>query len=141
MERETNDVINDVDGGTTTPSTTSNAAQVTRLYRAVLDRDPEDAGLAFWTTALRTGADLDDLATVFVASPEFQDRYGDVGPGEFVNLLYLNVLDREADPAGREFWTSGLQSGRLDRDDVVLAFSQSPEFVATVGPVSDDGLF
>jgi hypothetical protein len=123
------------------PSTTSRSAQVTRLYDTVFDRAPDDAGLAFWTNALRVGAaDLDDVAELFVASPEFRDRYGDLGTGDFVNLLYRNVLDREADPAGRDFWAANLQSGALDRDDVVLAFSESAEHVAKIGPVSDEPL-
>lgn len=137
VEREGRDVINDVDDDGT-PSTTSPAAQVTRLYDTVFDRAPDDAGLTFWTNALRVGVGLDDVAELFVASPEFRDRYGDIGADEFVNLLYQNVLDREPDPEGQAFWTSNLQSGILDRDDVVLAFSESPEHVAKVGPVSTD---
>lgn len=137
VEREGRDVINDVDDDGA-PSTTSPAAQVTRLYDTVFDRAPDDAGLTFWTNALRVGVGLDDVAELFVASPEFRDRYGDTGAGEFVNLLYQNVLDREPDPEGQAFWTFNLQSGVLERDDVVLAFSESPEHVAKVGPVSTD---
>ncbi len=143
VAREGDDAINDATGnrGNDTPSTTSREAQVTRLYDTVFDRPPDDAGLAFWTNALRAGVSLDDVAEVFVASPEFRDRYGDLGTGGFVDLLYRNVLDREADPEGRAFWTSGLESGRLDRDDVALAFSESAEHVAKIGPVSGDAPF
>ena len=120
-EREVDDIIDDVTGRDDAPSTTSRAAQVTRLYDTALDRQPDDAGLVFWTNVLRTGvADLGDLAELFVASPEFRDRYGDVGREEFVALLYRNTLDR---------------------DDVVLAFSESPEHVAKIGPVGGADLF
>ena len=138
VEREANDLINDVDEDDGTPSTTSPAAQVTRLYDTVFGRAPDDAGLTFWTNALRAGVGLDDVAEVFVVSPEFRDRYGDLNQGEFVDLLYRNVLDREADAEGRAFWTNALAGGKVDRDDVVLAFSESPEHVAKVGPVSTD---
>ena len=139
IEREIRDVANDVDDDDGTPSTTSEAAQVTRLYDTVLDRRPDDAGLTFWTNALRTGAaDLDDLAELFVRSPEFRDRYGDTSNADFVTLLYRNTLNREPDAAGQAFWTDALAGGRADRDDVVLAFSESPEHVAIVGPVSTD---
>jgi Domain of unknown function (DUF4214) len=140
--REVNDVVDDVRGNDSgVPSTTSQEAQVTRLYDTVFDRPPDDAGLDFWTTALRIGAaDLDDVAALFVRSPEFQDRYGDTNNAEFVTLLYRNTLNREPDPAGQAFWTNSLASGASDRDDVVLAFSESPEHVAIVGPVSDDPL-
>lgn len=138
VENEANDLANDVDDDNGTPSTTSSAAQVTRLYDTVFDRAPDDGGLTLWTNTLRAGAGLDDLAEVFVASPEYQDRYGDTSDAEFVTLLYRNALDREPEAAGQAFWTDGLASGRLDRDDVVLAFSESAEHVAKVGPVSTD---
>ena len=103
----------------------------------MFDRGPDDAGLTFWTNALRTGAaDLDDLAELFVRSPEFRDRYGDTSNADFVTLLYRNTLNREPDPDGQAFWTDALASNQADRDDVVLAFSESPEHVAIVGPVS-----
>ena len=141
VAREVNDSAQDVVGtGDSDASTTSRAAQVTRLYDTVFDRAPDDAGLRFWTTALQNGAGLDDVAELFVRSPEFRDTYGDVGQGEFVTLLYRNVLDREPDAAGQAFWTSALANGTADRDDVVLAFSESPEHVAKVGPVSLDPL-
>ncbi len=138
VEREVRDVVNDVDDDDGTASTTSPAAQVTRLYDTVLDRGPDDAGLTFWTNALRAGVGLDDLAEVFVQSPEFRDRYGDTGNAEFVTLLYRNTLNREPDAAGQAFWTGSLANGSADRDDVVLAFSESAEHVAIAGPVSTD---
>ena len=138
VTNEVNDVVNDVDADNGTPSTTTPAAQVTRLYDTVFDRGPDDAGLTFWTNALRAGVGLDDLAELFVQSPEFRDRYGDTSNADFVGLLYRNTLNREPDPAGQTFWTDALASGRADRDDVVLAFSESPEHVAIVGPVSTD---
>ncbi len=124
--------------GTTTPSAAEGDAQVARLYEAAFDRSPDDAGLAFWTNALQTGVGLNTVADFFVASPEFQNRYGDLGTGGFVDRLYLNALDREADPAGRAFWTAGIESRQVDRGDVLLAFAQSPEFVARTG--TDDPL-
>ena len=138
VEREIRDVANDVDEDDGAPSTTSHAAQVTRLYDTVFNREPEDVGLTFWTNALRLGADLDDLADLFIETPEFRDRYGNTSNDEFVTLLYRNTLNREPDAAGQAYWVDVLVSGRADRDDVVLAFSESAEHVAIVGPVSTD---
>jgi hypothetical protein len=140
VEREATDVIDDVRGDDTdAPSTTSREAQVTRLYDTVFDRAPDDAGLDAWSTALRVGVlDLDDVAALFVRSPEFQDRYGSTSNAEFVTLLYRNALNREPDPGGLAAWTGALASGQADRDDVVLGFSESAEHIAIVGPVSND---
>jgi hypothetical protein len=104
-------------------------AQVARLYDTLFDRAPDSEGLAFWAGALRGGTALGAVADGFVASPEVQGRYGGLGDADFVNALYRNALDREADAAGRDFWTGALQRGS-DRGDVVQAISEAPEHVS-----------
>ena len=104
-------------------------AQVARLYDTLFDRAPDSEGLAFWAGALRGGTALGAVADGFVASPEVQGRYGGLGDADFVNALYRNALDREADAAGRDFWTGALQGGS-DRGDVVQAISEAPEHVS-----------
>jgi hypothetical protein len=49
-----------------------------------------------------------------------------------VQLLYRNVLDREGEPGGIDFWTNSLDSGLATRTDVVIAFSESLEHQAKV---------
>jgi hypothetical protein len=104
-------------------------AQVARLYDTLFDRAPDSEGLAFWAGALRGGTALGAVADGFVASPEAQGRYGGLGAADFVNALYRNALDREADAAGRDFWTGALQRGS-DRGDIVQAVSEAPEHAA-----------
>lgn len=114
------------------------AAAVGRLYRAAFDRDPDANGLLGWSIAVDDGLSLDAVADQFVASQEFALRYGVPNDGLFVDLLYLNVLDRNADLAGRNFWTDQLRSGALDRGDVLNDFAQSTEFqIATAQDYSD----
>lgn len=121
-----------------TPGTAAPAVQVTRLYDAAFNRQPDSDGLAFWTNALQVGASLDAIADAFVASPEFQSRYGGTDNDDFVGLLYRNVLGREGDDDGEEYWDNGLDAGRFDHSDVLLAFAQSPEFAARAGSGDDD---
>lgn len=108
-----------------------------RLYEAAFARGPDSGGLAFWENALQTGVGLPAVADAFVASPEFQQRYGALDTQQFVDRLYLNVLGREADPAGEAFWTNVIDNGGADRGDVLLAFSQVPEFASRAGTVPD----
>lgn len=136
VENEIDDTVDDLDEDDGMASTTSPAAQVTRLYDAAFDREPEDAGLTLWVNTLRAGADLEDLAKIFVESLEFQERFEDADNAEFVTLLYQNAFEREPEEQGLSFWTDALASGRLDRDDVLLAISESEEHVLAVGPVS-----
>ena len=46
----------------------------------------------------------------------------------FVNQLYLDLLDRQADAGGLNFWTGQLNAGALSRTQVATAFFTSREF-------------
>ncbi len=100
-----------------------------RLYQATLSRTPDIGGFEGWTSALAHGQSLLDVAANFVGSVEFNNVYGALDDEAFVTLLYNNVLSRAPDSAGAANWAAQLESGR-GREDVVVGFSQSPEFVA-----------
>src|SRR6056297_238726 len=105
------------------------ADDVYRLFRAVFDRDPDEAGFTGWVENLSSGRfTLDQVVTQFMASPEFQATYGDADNTQFVTLLYNNVLDREPDTDGLAGWISNLDGG-MSREEVVQRFMSSPEFV------------
>lgn len=100
--------------------------QAFRLYMAALDRTPDSAGLANWMSVIRSGASMDDVASGFVNSAEFEQKYGDLDNGEYVNQLYRNVLNRDADQGGYANWTHVLESGQ-SRESVLVGFSESEE--------------
>jgi Ca2+-binding RTX toxin-like protein len=104
------------------------AARVYRIFQATLDREPYQTGHMYWTERLLGGTSAEDVAAGFMASPEFQTTYGETTNAEFVTLLYNNVLDRAPAPSGLDWWTAQLDSGAMTRAEVVLGFSQSPEF-------------
>lgn len=105
------------------------ADDVYRLYRAILDREPDVAGLTGWVGVLAGGTSLETVAGNFMASPEFQAAYGGASDAQFVTLLYQNVLNRAPDAGGFATWTGLLASG-TPRETVALRFVQSPEFVS-----------
>ena len=100
---------------------------VYRLYQATFDRAPDRQGLENWTEALTDGMTIQRAAEGFANSKEFLKTYGDLGNGMFVQQLYRNVLDREADTSGLANWMGAL-SRDWSRGEVVAAFSQSKEF-------------
>ncbi|WP_299026462.1 DUF4214 domain-containing protein [uncultured Sulfitobacter sp.] len=103
------------------------ADDVFRLYQATLDRNPDASGLDGWTNSLAAGTALTQVAGGFVGSREFSATYGNLNNSQFVNQLYLNVLDRAGDAAGIAGWVSRLEGGS-SRAEVVTGFSQSREF-------------
>ncbi|WP_299031809.1 DUF4214 domain-containing protein [uncultured Sulfitobacter sp.] len=106
---------------------------VYRLYRATLDRDPDQAGLEGWAGRLAGGDAIAQVAGGFTGSREFREVYGDLGDRAFVQLLYRNVLERGADAGGLSGWLDVLAGG-ASRGDVVAGFSQSREFSANTAP-------
>ena len=116
-------------------------AQAYRLYEAAFDRTPDAEGLRYWADALDDdGMSLEDVAEAFIDSAEFAQRYGEAPTDEaFVTGLYQNVLDRAPDADGKAYWLAQLDDD-MDRDEVLVAFSESPENQEKVaGVVGPDG--
>lgn len=105
------------------------ATQVYRLYKAAFDRTPDQDGLRYWVTKSKEGITLEDTASAFMNSQEFQSKYGSqLSTDEFLNNLYLNVLDREADSSGLQWWKNSMNNNpALSRNKVLVEFSESAE--------------
>lgn len=99
-----------------------------RLYSAYFLRIPDRDGIHYWTDRLRRGTSLKQVADFFAASSEFKRRYGSLSDGQFVELIYQNILGRPGEQAGVDFWTQQLASGRRSRGWVMIGFSESPEY-------------
>lgn len=104
------------------------ALSVARLYQAAFDREPDVEGLNHWIDAWETThASLGDIASSFYTSDEFNLTYGGLSDNEFVTQLYSNVLDREPEDSGLNFWTDVLEQSHETRAEVLLGFSNSLE--------------
>lgn len=118
-----------------------NAGQAYRLYQAAFNRVPDLGGLGYQMNALDIGLTLTQVAGNFIASPEFQRTYGNVGDTQFVTLLYQNVLHRAPDSGGLQYHLDELASGQ-SRALVLTHFSESPENQANVvGQIQDGMIF
>jgi hypothetical protein len=115
--------------GTTAAADAPLAHQIERLYRAYFQRSADQGGLDFWLEQFVGGADLGVLSQEFAGSAEFLGTYGELDNAGFVDLVYLNVLGRLPDDAGRAFWLNRLDTGSNTRGEVMIGFSESPEFV------------
>ena len=111
---------------------TDNTAAVdpaVRLYRAFLGRIPDAGGLRFWVNRRRTGAwTLVRIADNFSSSSEFKRKYGALTDEQFVTRIYTDVLGRNADPTGVDYWTRQLELKRRTRGSVMVGFSESNEY-------------
>ncbi len=83
----------------------------------------------------RGASSLVDISDAFAGSPEFNLRYGALANPDFVTLVYKNVLDRAPDAGGLKASVDFLDSGAR-RGEVMLGFSESPEFQQKIGVTS-----
>ncbi|MEM7521078.1 MAG: DUF4214 domain-containing protein [Pseudomonadota bacterium] len=107
-------------GGAATLSE-ANMRSFIELYIAYFDRAPDAVGLNFWGTAFAGGTSLQGMAELFDDQPETLAAYP---PGlsntDFALTVYRNVLGREPDQKGFDFWVDQLDSGRVQRDIFIL---------------------
>lgn len=104
---------------------------VQSLYMGFFGRPADAQGLLFWSSALSSrnlpatlpglsaayssNADIKTIVDAFANSPESKSLYV-ANNASFINAVYLNVFNRNAEAAGREFW-----SGAMDRDEISRA--------------------
>ncbi|WP_281256099.1 DUF4214 domain-containing protein [Antarctobacter heliothermus] len=113
------------------------ADQVFRMYQTAFDRMPDRAGHLSWTNGIASGAlEVVQMAGVFLNTPEGIATYGALDNTAFVTEMYDNAFDRAPDPGGLVHWVAQLDGGTMTRAEVMVAFSESAEFVANTSPVS-----
>ncbi len=113
------------------------ADQVFRMYQTAFDRMPDRVGHFNWTTGIVSGAlDVLAMAGAFLTSPEGIAAYAALDNAAFVTEMYDNAFDRAPDAGGFAHWVAQLDSGAMTRADVMVAFSESAEFVANTSPVA-----
>jgi parallel beta-helix repeat protein len=105
---------------------------ITKYYEQFLLREPDADGLTFWLTRYREDGGPENVVALMISSPEFFNEAAAAHPAlsanaAYVTTLYERLLNREPDAQGLQFWTDKLDSGTLNRAQVVLGFEQSPE--------------
>jgi len=116
------------------------------FYRGILGRLPDTAGFNYWLVLMRAaqcaGAqqvrDLShQIASLFVSSAEYVAR-GRMN-SQYVEDLYDAILRRGAAPNEITYWLNILSGGTMTREEVLLFFTNSPEFQIRVQAVIDAG--
>lgn len=99
---------------------------VTRMYRVVLGREPDAAGLEMWVSQLESGRfGAADIVTRFFNSPEYKGK--NKSSAEVVTDCYNAMLGRNPDESGFEHWQKYLDIG-MTADRVCYGFLDSTEF-------------
>ncbi|MEO7650000.1 MAG: DUF4214 domain-containing protein [Bryobacteraceae bacterium] len=99
---------------------------IANAYVGLLGRDPDFQGFTFWLNSIRNGQAQTALINTFVTSPEFIGTYGNTSDMQYIQLLYLNTLQRAATQADLNFWVP--QVATAGRATIAGYFILSDEF-------------
>jgi hypothetical protein len=97
----------------------SSQAWVSAMYRDLLGRSPDSAGLQFWVHALASGASANAIAQGFANTPERE--------AVLVQSDYQKILGRAAAPTEVAGWVNAFQDG-VTNEQIVAGFVSSAEF-------------
>ena len=95
------------------------------LYQRVLGRTADPEGKQYWLGVLASGVRVETVGISFYGSQEYFDRTGGAEP--FVRSLYDNLLHRQPDQGGLDYWVSLLRIRRATPADVASGFYLSVE--------------
>jgi len=107
----------------------TDSGEMFRLYNAAFARFPDASGLEYWIDQFSSGRNTRRVvAQSFLGSEEFMQKYGsNVSDEIYVKNLYKNVLGRDADIEGLNYWVGNLSSGLETRYEALLGFAESAE--------------
>ena len=120
-------------GAAGVPTTAAATTSLDVIYETLLDREPTSVELNQGVAALQHGATVKGVVTTIVTSTEFIQ--GNISPtgtpleneNQFVTALYDDVLGRDPDAGGLDFWVNELDGNAMSVEQVATAFVDSPE--------------
>lgn len=111
-----------------------------RLYQAIFDRTPDVGGAKYWIDINNQGHDVLAIAGFMSGSAEWTNNYAGTSDREFLTRVYSNVLGRDFDQGGFNYWLDTLlgtnsyggnpEFKKLDRSEVVFYITANPEFTS-----------
>ncbi len=98
--------------------------QIQRLYIGYLGRAADGAGLEYWTNEVDNGAITVDQIRINIVNeqPEYLENYGQLSNTELAIKVYQNLLNREPDQAGLDYWVNELETGSIAPEDLIIAY-------------------
>ncbi|PNV82731.1 MAG: hypothetical protein C0627_08835 [Sulfurimonas sp.] len=96
--------------------------QVLELYTAYFNRVADKDGVDYWLNEMDNNSwTIDMVAITFSQQLEYTNLYGGLSGSQIVTQVYTNVINREADSAGANYWSDELSNGNISVSQLVQA--------------------
>jgi len=102
---------------------------IVRLYCGLFGRKPHPFELQYWANRYWNGLPLVTIADAFTHAGEFVARRGTPTDLGLVTILFDDVLGRSPTADDIDAFRERLASGELTRGELVVLFTDSPEYV------------
>ncbi len=105
------------------------SGKIYRLYNAAFGRFPDFDGIRYWIEKNKSGEnEYWNIANSFLLSEEFKMMYG-LSPSnkDYITNLYQNVLDRDPDIDGYNYWFNQIEQGLENKVELLIGFAESNE--------------
>lgn len=97
---------------------------VQQLYVAYFSRPADPSGLQYWEGVVaQNNGSTAAVSAAFSQSPEYTAAFAGMNNNQIVNQIYLNLFGRSAEPAGLNFWSYALDTGRMTVSNAVTAIA------------------
>jgi hypothetical protein len=116
--------------------------QAYRVYKAAFNREPDQGGLGYWIAQMDSGMNMVEVAARFIDSNEFRAMYGTSPTDEqYLTKVYQNVLGRDPEPDGYNWWLNEMRTNPdKTRAKVLADFSESAENKAGTAQLVGQGI-
>jgi uncharacterized protein (DUF1800 family) len=102
-------------------------APIIRLYFGAYRHIPVFTELQGYIAQRDSGVHIVTIGQAFATSAEFVALNGNTTNAQFVQIMYRNVLERQPDVAGYNYWVGELDAGRQTRGAMLVVFTDSGE--------------
>lgn len=112
-------------------------ASLQELYIGILGRAADYSGLKYWADFIEGGTrSLENTRASFATpnQPEYWSIYGGLSSSSLVDKVYQNFLERAPDAAGKAYWVSELDLGKIGADFFVSAVINAAKDPAASDP-------
>lgn len=95
-------------------------ATIQGIYVALFGRPADPAGLAYFNSVTKNGADLSAIGNL-AGQKEYTARFDGLNNAQIINTIYQSLFGRDADAAGLEYFAGQLIAGNLTINNIAIA--------------------